>query len=113
MLPFILELLCHRYPRVRRHMAEQLYVRLVEDTSAFHCAKSKTEDAIQLLLDVMWDGDLDPPGNVREARNQVADLLEVQLTDSVRKGSSLQKKSKVQPTDEFASYMSLLNDTAR
>jgi hypothetical protein len=94
-------------------MAEQLYVRLVEDTSAFHCAESKTEDAIQLLLDVMWDGDLDPPGNVREARNQVADLLEVQLTDSVRKGSSLQKKSKVQPTDEFASYMSLLNDTAR
>ena len=119
-LPFLMIMLAHRYPRVRRWTAEQLYVRLLEDQSVISASASINEEkgcafdqAMQLLLEVAWDDDLEHPGNVRESRNRVADLIHVPLSDKQREGKRKTKFKKTNVIDEFESYASLVDAAGR
>ena len=108
-------MLAHRFPRVRRWTAEQLYVRLVEDGSALarNGAQVHLDSALKLLLEIDWDQSLDAPGCVRNSRNRVADLLGVKLSEKVREGTRKKKKVKASVVDEFESYASLVDEFAR
>ncbi len=109
-LLFLMRLLSHRFPSVRRNVAEQMYIKLIEDDSVLPNAVD-VEEATNLLSQTRWDRELGPPGNIREIRNQVADLLGVALSEKDRTGPALKKVVKV--TDEFASYASLVSSAGR
>jgi len=110
-LPFVMRLLAHRYPRVRRSVAEQLYVKLLEDDSVVP-KSDQIEEAIRILSEVSWDRSLGPPGNVRASRNQVADLLGIELSEKDRTGPA-PKPVVRNVVDEFASYQSLVETAGR
>jgi len=117
-LPFLMTMLAHRYPRVRRWTAEQLYVRLLEDgsvvsTYAEQDTSSSLDQAMQLLLEVEWDDSLDSPGNVRNSRNRVADLMGIRLSDKQREGPRQSKNREKAAVDEFESYASLVDAAGR
>jgi len=103
---FLMRFLAHRYPRIRRHTAEQLYIKLIEDGTVVR-APIGFDDATELLSQTNWSQDLGPPGNIRELRNKVAELLGVHLSEKDRQGPALKKT--VKATDEFASYASLVS----
>lgn len=117
-LPFLMTMLAHRYPRVRRWAAEQLYVRLLEDGSVVSTyteqdTSSSLDQAMQLLLEVAWDDSLDSPGNVRNSRNRVADLMGIRLSDKQREGPRQSKNREKAAVDEFESYASLVDAAGR
>ena len=111
-LPFIMTMLLHPYPRVRRHTAEQLYIKLVEDGDVLFDNPEHLEKTNQLILTVVWHEETDPSGQLTDTRNYIADLLDISLTPKQRivkiakKGSS----SKSVLKDEFESYSSLVNN---
>jgi len=107
-LPFILALLGHAYPRVRRWTAEQLYVRLLEDGSTIISDQCRLDKALKLLLEVLWDDHLDPPGNVRESRNQLANILGVQLDEKELLVTTTRKLPNSK--DGFDCYSSLVHE---
>ena len=114
-LPFLMIMLAHRYPRVRRWTAEQLYVHLLEGGSAASgsCNDGGIDRAMELLMEVSWDDDLDSPGNVRDSRNCVADFLGIQLGEKERTGMQKKAIQKTGAIDEFASYASLVDAAGR
>lgn len=105
--PTFLSLLSHRYPVIRRHCAEILYVKLQETNHYF--VEAECESVSNVLLEVVWDADLE---DARLARNQIADLLKITLSDNVRNGMKQYfpiKKNK----DEFDCYSSLVKEAGR
>ena len=114
-LPFLMIMLAHRYPRVRRWTAEQLYVHLLEgdSTASGGCNDGGIDRAMELLMEVSWDDDLDSPGNVRDSRNCVADFLGISLTEKERNGIQRKASKKTGAIDEFASYASLVDAAGR
>lgn len=89
--------LCHKYPRLRRHTAEILYMKLLE------C--DEDDRATQFLLEVDWG-----QSNVFREANVLADIFGVTLPK--QKKEVKQKKSH-RIIDEFESYSSLVNDAGR
>jgi len=106
MLLFLMRLLVHKYPRIRRHTAEQLYVKLIEDDTVVPGDKKGIPEATDILSETQWDRDLGPPDNIREIRNKVANLLNITLSEKDLLGPTVKKT--VKKTDEFASYASLV-----
>ena len=107
--------LAHRYPRIRRHTAEQLYIKLVEDDcgNSFPYA-SNLDSAMNLLSDIQWELDSGPYGSVQASRNSVSDLLGIKLTDKERtEGIEKNSLKKVKAHDEFESYASLIKAVDR
>lgn len=109
--PFVMRLLGHRFPRIRRYTAEQLYIKLLEDDSIVPKV-DQIEKVQTILAEVAWDRELGVPGNVRQSRNQVADMLGIHLTEKDRVGPTL-KESVKKPIDEYASYQSLVESAGR
>ena len=108
--------LAHRYPRIRRHTAEQLYIKLVEDDGgkSFPYASNALESVMTLLSEFPWEMDSGPSGNFRESRNRVSDLLGIKLNEKERTGTqrnSTKVKEKIH--DEFQSYASLIKAVDR
>jgi len=110
-LPFIMSILTHRYPRVRQWCAEQLHLKFHEDGSFF--VPPENFNCVNMILsDVTWSNDLQLPGKVGEARNRLANLLHVSLSDKEQK-DFLQKERKHRVVDEFESYSSLVYSTRK
>lgn len=104
--PFVFKMLVHRFPRVCRYTAEQLYIRLLEDSSMIS-DPSHLEGAMELLLGAPWDSDQDRASLV-EVRNKVADMIGVSLSSEVRMKSPARKASNAKD-DEF-NYGSLVSE---
>jgi len=105
--PTFLELLSHRYPVIRRHCAEILFVKLQEESDYF--AEAVRESVSNLLLETVWDADLE---EARLSRNQIADLLKIAVPDNIRDGTK-QKVAAKTKVDEFDCYSSLVKDAGR
>ena len=103
-----MRMLAHPYPRVRRFTAEQLYIRIIEDDS-FIPTCNDVDSAIELLSSVAWDANAQ---QAREARNQVADFLGIELSVKDRAPPQKTQKSNVKK-DEFQSYASLVQAEGR
>jgi len=108
-LPFLMRMLAHPYPRIRRFTAEQIYIKLVEDDSVV--PKTNNIDSVMdLLSSVAWDSD--DAKKVREERNHVAELLGIEL--SIKDKISPQQKRNTKVTkDDFQSYASLVHAEGR
>jgi hypothetical protein len=107
-LPFIMTMLLNSYPRVRRYVAEQLFAKLSVDGDALFDDHGCLEEANQLLLSVVWHDEHDPCGTITEARNRIADLLNIALTKEER-NRKIGKRASRSVQDEFESYSALVN----
>lgn len=110
-LPFIMTMLLNQYPRVRRYTAEQLYVKLAEDGDVLFGDPECLEEANELILTAVWHEETDPRGQLADARNRIADLLDIPLTPGQR-NVKIAKRGSSKPVskDEFESYSSLVNN---
>ena len=114
-LPLLMKLLGHRYPRIRRACAESLYIKL-QDNDSFMQEKA-FEEVMQILLHTSWDSGLEGEVGVRNVRNKVADLLKVKLPESYRNVHAIENKNHEglthKPRDELESYSSLVKEAGR
>ncbi|KAG2446099.1 hypothetical protein HXX76_000699 [Chlamydomonas incerta] len=122
----LMVLLCSRYPKVRRHAAEQLYMQLLamDTASALDSAaapatssaatppppplESVSDAACELLLATAWDGDMEA---AKAARDALAALVGVAVPKM--KAPAASAKAAAASRDENASYQALLDDFAR
>lgn len=100
-MALLLELLGHRYPRVRKHAAEQFYTKLIIDD---RLVDPEVYDLVlsQLSLTV-WDADV---ASARQERNEIAAAVGVALVENV----TAPKKTKAKAKDELDSYQHLVNE---
>jgi hypothetical protein len=111
-------LLANKYPKVRRHTSEQLYIQLLTiDTSqlclsylAAPIEDVDLEKVQEILISTAWDGDLDAAEGPRAARDTIAQLMKLAVPATKGPGAGSQAK-KFQ--DENASYGTLLQDFER
>jgi hypothetical protein len=100
-MQLVLELLGHRYPRVRKHSAEQFYTKLFIDE------RLVDPEVYDLVLDLLrctvWDADVQ---SARQERDQIAAAVGVQMAEYV----SAPKKAKAKAKDELDSYQHLVNE---
>eukprot|EP00986_Skeletonema_menzelii_P017354 scaffold19153_cov80-Skeletonema_menzelii.AAC.9 len=108
-LPLAMSLLLNPYPRVRQYTAEQLYVKIEEDGDKLFGSQASLEEATHLLLNVAWHDECDDHGHIVKARNQIADLLGVALSEEARHVTLGTTASRTVLKDEFESYSSLIN----
>ena len=111
-LPFIMSMLLNPYPRVRQNTAKELYEKIEEDgVKLFGSSQSSADDAAKLLLNVVWHEEHDHHGHILKARNRIADLVGVALSEESRRTSfNTTASRKVLKQDEFESYSSLVSN---
>lgn len=109
-LVLVFRMLGHPYPRVRRFTADHLYVRLIEDQTMVPNQEG-VEAAMALLLEGQWDTDI-ALSVVRDIRDRIAELSGVRLPVFSSSGgttSNSNSRTEMPPSDEFASYASLVS----
>ncbi|XP_063682976.1 tubulin-specific chaperone D-like isoform X2 [Bolinopsis microptera] len=96
----IMLLLCHRYPRVRKGMADAFYTALV----TFDDVISNTEEISQILEETVWEdpNDID---ELRAKRNKICDLVGVSQPKLLK---SSKAKPKASTVEQFDSYSDLV-----
>lgn len=116
----LLLLLVNKYPRVRRHSSEQLYIQLLTldssqlmltDSSATGVMREGDLDKVQeVLISTAWDGDVDASDGARAARDEIARVLNLTVPAARSQGEGARAKK---AQDENASYGTLLQDFER
>lgn len=97
-------LLGHRFPRVRKATAEQLYLRLMELEDM---SDDSHEGALEKLSGVVWDDD--DLKKVREERDTIAKLLGV-TAPTAASSSNIKGETRRQASDDLESYASLVKE---
>ena len=109
-LVFLLTELLNRFPIVRRHAAEELYVKMIEDPAIFLCDENAIDRGSQILLTTVWHDDQDSAISLTDSRNTLADLLCITLPSEERQRRIGKRKgTKSKPRDDFECYSSLVN----
>ncbi|KDP28777.1 hypothetical protein JCGZ_14548 [Jatropha curcas] len=104
----LLTLLCHRYPKIRKASAEQIYLVLLQNGNLV--PEDKIEKALEIISDTYWDGDMEA------AKRQRLELCEISGLDMglVRSRDIVPDKDRERrpvANDENASYSSLVGST--
>ena len=108
-LMFVMEMLDHEFPRVRKYAADNLYVRLLEEPSVLP-KQDNIDDVFDLLLMGQWQSDTVGENNINCLCVKVAKLMGVEFTPPLTRGVEA-KRVAGPPKDDFASYASLVNAT--
>ncbi|ESW14847.1 hypothetical protein PHAVU_007G022200 [Phaseolus vulgaris] len=105
----LLDFLGHRYPKIRKASAEQLYLVLLENGNLV--AEDEIDIALEIISETCWDGDVDLAKHQRLKLYEIFGL-EVGPLGSNSDGTSKKTGSK-KPTnlDENASYSSLVESS--
>ena len=111
LLTFMVNMLGHSFPRVRRFTADQLYLCLLEE-SAVVPNQVGVEGSLHVLLSIQWEDDHLLSGELKELILTLSKSLGLPLPLNTvlpvhRRVFDAEKKS----LDEFESYASLVNDT--
>ena len=106
-LSTIMILLGHRFPRVRKAAAEQLYLRLLELEDMME--GDNYDKVLETLSTTVWDGE--DLKRVREERDAVARLLglEPPTASTVESTGGKENKNR-QKSDDLESYASLVKE---
>lgn len=108
-LMFVIGMLDHEFPRVRKHAADNLYVRLLEEPSVLP-KQDNLDDVLDLLLMGQWLSDTVGDNNIDRLCVKVAQLIGVEFTPLLTRVAET-KRVVGPPKDDFASYASLVNAT--
>ncbi|KAJ0758992.1 putative armadillo-like helical, tubulin-specific chaperone D, tubulin-folding cofactor D [Helianthus annuus] len=102
---YLVSFLTHRYPKIRKACAEQVYLVLIQNGDLV--AEENLETAIEIVSECCWEGD------VEEAKRQklkLCGLANLEAGQFVTRSSQTSSKAqhKAKPDDENASYSSLV-----
>ena len=111
LLRFLLSMLGHGFPRVRRFTADQMYVSLLEDSSIIP-TQSGIDGSLNFLLTVHWEDDSLTSDDLKDLVVSLSALLGVSLplNTLLLNGHPARTPVEEQATDEFDTYASLVND---
>ncbi|KAJ6675529.1 BETA-TUBULIN COFACTOR D [Salix viminalis] len=101
----LLTLLGHRYPKIRKASAEQVYIVLLQNGNLV--PEDKMEKALEIISDTCWDGDVDA---TKLQKLELYEMAGVELGLPVKPGDKLPKKEPA-TNDENASYSSLVGSS--
>ncbi|CBI38891.3 unnamed protein product, partial [Vitis vinifera] len=105
----LLTFLGHRYPKIRKASAEQVYLVLLQNGELV--TEDKMEKALEIISETCWEGDIE---EAKQRRLELHDMagLETGLLPKIGNGASNRDGEK-RPTasDENASYSSLVGST--
>lgn len=105
----LLTFLGHRYPKIRKASAEQVYLVLLQNVELV--TEDKMEKALEIISETCWEGDIE---EAKQRRLELHDMagLETGLLLKIGNGASNRDGEK-RPTasDENASYSSLVGST--
>lgn len=105
----LLTFLGHRFPKIRKASAEQVYLVLLQNESLV--GEDKIEKALEVVSDTCWDGDMD---TAKHKRLELCDLLGLEVEpsgDGASSKSSGSSSKKRVDLDENASYSSLVESS--
>lgn len=105
----LLTLLGHRYPKIRKASAEQVYIVLLQNGNLV--PEDKMEKALEIISETCWDGDVEA---TKLQKLELYEMAGVELGLLVKPRDKLPNKdSEKQPAtnDENASYSSLVGST--
>uniref|UniRef100_A0A6N2MVK8 Uncharacterized protein n=1 Tax=Salix viminalis TaxID=40686 RepID=A0A6N2MVK8_SALVM len=101
----LLTLLGHRYPKIRKASAEQVYIVLLQNGNLV--PEDKMEKALEIISDTCWDEDVDA---TKLQKLELYEMAGVELGLPVKPGDKLPKKEPA-TNDENASYSSLVGSS--
>ncbi|CAI0383424.1 unnamed protein product [Linum tenue] len=105
----LLTFLSHRYPKIRKACAEQLYLVLLQNSDLV--PEEKMEGAVEIISETCWDGDVDG------ARKQLVELWKMAGLElgELKLGNRASRKTRGEKPrsneDEDASYSSLVESS--
>ncbi|CAN1345934.1 Tubulin-folding cofactor D, partial [Linum perenne] len=110
-LTHLLTFLGHRYPKIRKASAEQVYLVLLQNSNLL--PEEKIEQALEIVSETSWDGDEDGAKNQLVTLWQMAGLELGQLKVGIRASSKTRGVKVKVPNDEDenASYSSLVESS--
>jgi len=103
----IMILLCHRYPRVRKGMADAFYTALLtyDDVLSPVLGESVVEEVMSVIENTVWDSPEDI-NLLKEERNKLCVLLNLKVPIAI---AGKPKVVTPVPVEEFDSYKDLVN----
>ncbi|KAJ8632216.1 hypothetical protein MRB53_025552 [Persea americana] len=104
----LLSFLGHRYPKIRKASAEQVYLVLLQNGNLV--AEDKMEKALEIISETCWEGDLEEAKRRRLQLYETAGLETGSLSSIGTKGLHKITEEKA-TTDEHESYSSLVDST--
>ncbi|KAK1420140.1 hypothetical protein QVD17_21492 [Tagetes erecta] len=103
---YLLSFLTHRYPKIRKACAEQVYLVLIQNGDLV--AEENLENAIEIVSECCWEGDLEEAKRQRLKLCGVANIETGQLVMHSSQTSAKPSQHKPKPDDENESYSSLV-----
>ena len=111
-LKFLMLLLAHPFPKIRKYVADQLYIALLSNDEIVE-KDEEVDNASDMLLNTAWDGEIEGPEEgmqgVRERRNELAEKMGVALSEKAKARKKKKGGKEKVEEDEHESYMSLVN----
>ncbi|XP_065859361.1 tubulin-folding cofactor D isoform X2 [Euphorbia lathyris] len=105
----LLAFLCHRFPKIRKASAEQVYLVLLQNGNLV--AEDKMDKALEIVSETCWDGDIEAAKHQRSQLYDIAGLEPGQLLSSRDLISKRDGAKRPTTNDENASYSSLVEST--
>uniref|UniRef100_A0A7N0ZQT9 Tubulin-specific chaperone D n=1 Tax=Kalanchoe fedtschenkoi TaxID=63787 RepID=A0A7N0ZQT9_KALFE len=108
-LSHLLSLLGHRYPKIRKACAEQVYLVLLQNENLL--GQDNVEKALEIVSETCWEGDLEV---AKHHRSQLLDLTGFegkQLKNGSAGSNPAGSRKSSNALDENASYSSLVGST--
>ncbi|KAH9627452.1 hypothetical protein KSS87_006143 [Heliosperma pusillum] len=105
----LLFFLGHRYPKIRKASAEQVYLTLLQHESLV--SDSKMENALEIISETCWEGDIE---EAKHQRLKLYDLAGLDPGPLLRSNSGISKRDGERnrtATDENAQYSSLVESS--
>ncbi|XP_047319767.1 tubulin-folding cofactor D [Impatiens glandulifera] len=102
----LLTLIGHRFPKIRKASAEQVYLVLLQNSSII--AEDKTDKALEIISETCWEGDIEEAKRQRSELKAMAGLEETPTQVIISKNYNDKKPIII---DENASYASLVDSS--
>ncbi|KAL3814931.1 hypothetical protein ACJIZ3_016199 [Penstemon smallii] len=102
----LLTFLSHRYPKIRKSAAEQVYLVLLENGNLM--TEDKLDEATEIITETCWEGDVE---EAKRRKLKLCDMANLGTSQLVYSGNEESKKTvekRVVSADENASYSSLV-----
>ncbi|XP_071718069.1 tubulin-folding cofactor D [Rutidosis leptorrhynchoides] len=102
----LLSFLSHRYPKIRKACAEQVYLVLIQNGDLV--AEENLETALEIVSECCWEGDVEEAKRQRLKLCSIANLDAEQLVMHTKQTSAKALQQKAKADDENESYSSLV-----
>ncbi|KAG8363393.1 hypothetical protein BUALT_Bualt19G0017700 [Buddleja alternifolia] len=102
----LLSFLAHRYPKIRKSAAEQVYLVLLENGDLM--AEDKLDEATEIITETCWEGDVEEAKKKRLQLCDMANLGASQIVNATHAESKKVVEKRTVSADENASYSSLV-----